>query len=73
MRLNTLNSSIESLQHALETCDNLVIQDFGMPDETGYIGLYSEYLEDGEYIYTLESKERVIFALLCLASENIYY
>jgi len=77
MTTNTFKDSIAKLQTALEICDDtnrLRPSDFALSGIAGYsCGIYSKYLGDGEYIFTLTPDERVILALLCLASEDIYY
>jgi len=77
MTTNTFKDSIAKLQTALEIrddTDRLRPSDFALSGIARYsCGIYSKYLEAGEYIFTLTPDERIIFALLCLAAEDIYY
>jgi len=72
MRLNILNASIEKLRNALKDKDRLTACDFTVCNPLG-INLYTRYVGHGERIFTMSDDERVTFALLCLASEGIYY
>jgi len=67
-----LANSITNLRNALETRTVLVTDDFTC-DTLAPNDLYCKYTVSTEFIYDMSDDDKVIFALLCLASEGIYY
>jgi len=70
--MTPLETSIAKLRNALKAKDRLTACDFTVCNPLG-INLYTSYVGHGEHIFTMSDDDRVIFALLCLASEGIYY
>jgi len=70
--MTPLANSITNLRNALETRTALVADDF-MDTDLKSDDLYSKYVGIFDFIYEMDADDKVTFALLCLASEGIYY
>jgi len=70
--MTPLANSIENLRNALETRTVLVAADF-MDTDLRSNDLYNRYVGIWDFIYDMPDDDKVTFALLCLASEGIYY